>query len=184
MVAMSDVMTGEESQVEKDRSRFAIFRDRDAPSLDETGMMQAKLSEEAKTGSTQLVESGVLDGSVVRQLFRHAGEDGFSLVHVWFKPNYHLPRHSHDADCLYYVLSGEVIMGSQVLAAGDGFYVPLDQSYGYRAGPEGVEVLEFRHSTSFDIRIDEKPEVFGRILQTVKDNRTKWAADTVPPSRR
>jgi quercetin dioxygenase-like cupin family protein len=184
MVAMADVMSHDRTQSEKDRSRFAIFRDADAPSLDETGMMQAKLSEEAVSGSTGLVEAGVLDGSVVRQLFRHSGEGGFSLVYAWFKPNYHLPRHSHDADCLYYVLSGEVTMGSQVMKAGDGFYVPLDQSYGYRAGPDGVEILEFRHSTSFDIKIDEKPEVFARILETVKENRAQWAAETVPPSRR
>lgn len=181
---MDEVLTDEKPLAEKDRSRFAIFRDLDAPSLDETGMMQAHLTQEAIVGSTQLVEEGVLTGSVVRQLFRHAGEDGFSLVHVWFKPNYHLPRHSHDADCLYYVLSGEVIMGSQVLRAGDGFYIPLDQSYGYRAGPEGVEVLEFRHSTSFDIKIDEKPEVFARIVETVQENRDAWAKETVPPSRR
>lgn len=181
---MDDVMTDENALAQKDRSKFAIFRDHDAPSLDETGMMHAKLTPEAVAGSTQLVEAGVLAGSVVRQLFRHTGEDGFSLVHVWFKPHYHLPRHSHDADCLYYVLSGKVIMGSQVLGPGDGFYVPLDQSYGYRAGAEGVEVLEFRHSTSFDIKIDEKPEVFARILETVEKNRDQWANERVPPSRR
>jgi quercetin dioxygenase-like cupin family protein len=181
---MDDVMTDDKALAERDRSKFAIFRDLDAPSLDETGMMETKLSPEAVAGSTQLVEAGVLAGSVVRQLFRHSGEDGFSLVHVWFKPHYHLPRHSHDADCLYYVLSGEVIMGSQVLGAGDGFYIPLDQTYGYRAGPEGVEVLEFRHSTSFDIKIDEKPDVFARILETVKENRGQWTNETVPPSRR
>jgi quercetin dioxygenase-like cupin family protein len=181
---MDDVMMDDKALAEKDRSKFAIFRDLDAPSLDETGMMETKLSSEAVAGSTKLVEAGVLAGSVVRQLFRHSGEDGFSLVHVWFKPHYHLPRHSHDADCLYYVLSGEVIMGGQVLRAGDGFYIPLDQTYGYRAGPEGVEVLEFRHSTSFDIKIDEKPEVFARILDTVKENCDQWANETVPPSRR
>ena len=50
-------------------------------------------------------------------------------------------------------------MGSQVLDAGDGFYIPGDHAYGYRAGPEGAEVLEFRHATSFDIKLDEKAEV-------------------------
>ena len=181
---MDEEITDKRSLAEKDRSGFAIFRGLDAPLLDETGMMKAKLSPDAIAGSTQLMEGGVQDGSVVRRLFSHAGEDGFSLVHVWFKANYHLARHSHDADCLYYVLSGEVIMGSQVLRAGDGFYIPLDQSYGYRAGSGGVEVLEFRHATSFDIKIDEKPEVFARILQTVKVNHDQWASETVPPSRR
>jgi hypothetical protein len=56
--------------------------------------------------------------------------------------------------------------------------------YGYRAGPEGAEVLEFRHATEFDIKLDEKPEVFDRIAETVKENRDQWAADSVRPSRR
>jgi hypothetical protein len=181
---MDDVMSTETAPKAKDRSRFAIFHERGAPSLDETGMMEYKSTEGAAAGSQRLVEAGVLDGSVVTQLFRHTGENGFSLVYAWFKPNYHLPRHSHSVDCLYYIVGGEVIMGSQVLGVGDGFYVPGDQAYGYRAGPDGAEVLEFRHATSFDIKLDEKPEVFDRILETVKANRDQWAEDSVPPSRR
>jgi quercetin dioxygenase-like cupin family protein len=183
---MDDVMSAEvEPKAKaKDRSRFAIFYERDAPSLDETGMMEYKSTEAAAEGSQKLVEAGVLSGSVITQLFRHSGDNGFSLVYVWFKPNYHLPRHSHNVDCLYYILGGQVIMGGQVLEVGDGFYIPSDQVYGYRAGPEGAEVLEFRHATSFDIKLDEKAEVFDRILETVKENRDQWAAESVPPSRR
>ena len=181
---MDDVMSTEAAPKAKDRSRFAIFYERDAPALDETGMMEYKSTEEATAGSQKLLDAGVLEGSVITQLFRHSGENGFSLVYVWFKPNYHLPRHSHNVDCLYYVLGGQVLMGSQVLGAGDGFYIPGDQVYGYRAGPEGAEVLEFRHATSFDIKLDEKPEVFDRILETVKANRDQWAVDSLPPSRR
>jgi hypothetical protein len=181
---MDDVMITEVVPKAKDRSRFAIFFEQGAPSLDETGMMEYKATKEAGAGSQKLLDAGVLDGSVITQLFRHAGEDGFSLVHVWFKANYHLPRHSHNVDCLYYIVGGQVIMGSQVLGVGDGFYIPGDQVYGYRAGPDGAEVLEFRHATSFDIKVDEKPEVFDRIAETVKENRAQWAAESVPPSRR
>ena len=181
---MDDVMSTDTAPKAKDRSRFAIFYERDAPPLEETGMMEYKSTEEATVGSQRLLDAGVMEGSVITQLFRHSGENGFSLVYVWFKPNYHLPRHSHDVDCLYYVLGGQVIMGSQVLEVGDGFYIPGDHAYGYRAGPEGAEVLEFRHATSFDIKLDEKPEVFDRILDTVKVNHDRWAADSLPPSRR
>jgi mannose-6-phosphate isomerase-like protein (cupin superfamily) len=167
-----------------DRSRFSIYRDEGAPSLDESGMMQYVSSPETDVAAGGLVEAGILDGGVVKTLFRHDEDDGFSLVYAWFKPHYHLPRHSHNVDCLYYVVSGQVIMGSQVVGPGDGFYVPADQAYGYRAGPEGVEVLEFRHSTSFDIKVSEKPAVFEQILQTVKAHHGEWLADQVPPIRR
>jgi hypothetical protein len=70
------------------------------------------------------------------------------------------------------------------LGVGDGFYIPGDQVYGYRAGPEGAEVLEFRHATSFDIKLDEKPAVFDRIAETVEENRDQWVRDLTPPSRR
>jgi len=181
---MDDVMSAEVAPKAKDRSRFGIFYERDAPSLDETGMMEYKSTEDAAAGSHKLLDAGVMSGSVITQLFRHSGEDGFSLVHVWFKANYHLPRHSHNVDCLYYVVGGQVLMGNHVLGVGDGFYIPCDQAYGYRAGPEGAEVLEFRHATSFDIKLDEKPTVFDRIAETVKENRDQWVRDVTPPSRR
>ncbi len=38
----------------------------------------------------------------------------------------------------------------------DGFFVPADQPYGYRAGAEGVVLLEFRQSTAFDTKFHEK----------------------------
>jgi quercetin dioxygenase-like cupin family protein len=180
MVATTEHPTGRVG----DRSKFSIFRWKERRALHETGMMAYVAEPEMDAGSTRLVEAGVMDGSEVTQLFRHGGDGGFSLVHVWFKPNYHLPRHSHDTDCLYYVLSGQVLMGSQVMEAGDGFYVPSGQSYGYRAGPAGVEVLEFRHSTAFDIRLTERPDVFDQILDAVVANRARWVGDEVPPSQR
>jgi quercetin dioxygenase-like cupin family protein len=181
---MDDLMSTDVGPIAKDRSRFAVFYERDAPSLDETGMMEYKSTEESVADSQKLLDAGVMSGSVITQLFRHSGENGFSLVSVWFKPNYHLPRHSHNVDCLYYIVGGQVLMGSRVLGVGDGFYIPGDQVYGYRAGPEGAEVLEFRHATDFDIKLDEKPEVFDRIAETVKENRDQWATDSVRPSRR
>jgi quercetin dioxygenase-like cupin family protein len=167
-----------------DRSRFSIFRWAEGRSLAETGMMAYVADPAMDAGSARLVDAGVLDGSAVTQLFRHGGAGGFSLVHVWFKPHYHLPRHAHDADCLYYVLSGQVLMGSQVMEAGDGFYVPAGQVYGYRAGPQGVEVLEFRHSTDFDIRLTEHSDTFEQILGAVREHHSEWVDERVPPSRR
>ena len=35
----------------------------------------------------------------------------------------------------------------------------MDQPYTYRAGPEGVKLLEFRHQAAFDMKIYEKDMV-------------------------
>src|SRR5215831_8504490 len=51
-------------------------------------------------------------------LFREPGDEGMSLAYIWFKSGYILPRHAHDTDCLYYVLAGELQMGSRVLKKG------------------------------------------------------------------
>jgi hypothetical protein len=73
-----------------------------------------------------------------------------SLTVVEFGPGYLLPLHSHGVDCLYYVERGSLRMGNETLGPGDGFFVPKDQPYAYRAGPEGVKVLEFRVGGRFD----------------------------------
>ena len=88
--------------------------------------------------------------------FRQQGPDGFSLVSLDFPPGAMLPRHSHSADCLYYIVEGGVTMGTRTLGPGDGFFVPAEQSYAYRAGHEGVKLLEFRHQTAFDTKFYEK----------------------------
>ena len=88
--------------------------------------------------------------------FRQDGPDGFSLVSLDFPPGAMLPRHSHSADCLYYIVSGGIVIGRRELGPGDGFFVPAEQPYGYRAGAEGLKLLEFRHSAAFDTKFHEK----------------------------
>src|SRR5207248_6087020 len=109
--------------------------------------------------------------------FKGDGPNGFSLVYARFGAGYRLPRHSHSADCLYYVLSGEAIMGSRVLKAGDGVFVKADAPYAYQAGPEGVEVLEFRAATSFDIQVfDQTVERWKPIIEAAVANHDQWVA--------
>src|SRR5262249_45229063 len=71
----------------------------------------------------------------------------------------------------------EAHMGSRVLRPGDGFFVAAEAPYTYTAGPQGVEVLEFRHATSFDIKIRDKTlEQWKPIIEAVKANGERWAA--------
>ncbi len=126
--------------------------------------------------------AGFGTGGVVKVLAREPG--GFSLVHVWFKANYPLPRHSHDADCMYYVISGAAIMGRQTLRAGDAFFVPADAPYQYTAGPEGVEVLEVRLGVDqFDMQIpDASAQRWQAMLDTTVANRDRWGEVTESPT--
>jgi len=138
--------------------KLVIFRAEAAPSLDETGMMAAPVFSDPRGGEA-LAEGRFLERSQAAARltvpFRQRGPGGFSLVTVEFGPGYLLPRHSHSSDCLYYVVEGELQMGSRVLGPGDGFFLPAEQPYAYRAGADGVKLLEFRHETAFDIVIQE-----------------------------
>ena len=116
-------------------------------------------------------------GRRVKVLFRPEDEFGPSLVCGWFAPNFPLPRHSHSADCLYYVVSGQAILGSRVVEAGSGFYVPKNAPYSYRAGPEGVEILEFRNEQSFDMKIADRSVASWRSMVAIaEDNSELWRA--------
>jgi quercetin dioxygenase-like cupin family protein len=153
-----------------------FFRAEDGVDLDDTGMM-TRGNEVDPEIFTTFDTRPLMDGSRVTVLFKGEGADGFSLVHAWFGPGYRLPRHSHSADCLYYVVKGELRMGTRVLRAGDGFFVAAEAPYTYTAGPDGVEVLEFRAATTFDIKVrDQTIEAWRPIMAAAAANHEKWVA--------
>lgn len=151
----------------------------EAPRLEEAEVMSFPEVDEDALG--KLMEWGVSGGHLVKVLFRQNGDEGMSLIWSWFGPGYILPRHSHSADCLYYVVAGEAHMGKRVIRAGGGFFVPEDAPYAYTAGPEGVQVLEFRGVGTFDMKITESDERWDRIVETVRERSDSWkqAAPTV-----
>ncbi|NGY04036.1 cupin domain-containing protein [Solimonas terrae] len=123
-------------------------------------------------------------GSRTVLLFREPGDSGMSLTYVWFKSGYILPRHSHDTDCLYYVMAGELQMGAQILRKGDGMFIPAEAGYTYQAGPEGVEVLEFRNATRFSFLFKNNGEThWQRIAEVFRRRGDAWQ-DEPPPSER
>jgi hypothetical protein len=126
----------------------------------------------------EMTEWAMSDGHVVKTLFGDTTSDGMSLVWSWFGPDFALPRHSHSADCLYYITKGEIRMGNQTMRAGEGFFVPSDSRYAYTAGSEGVEVLEFRSVSTFDMRISETLPRWAKIVEGVKANQDRWKAQS------
>jgi hypothetical protein len=168
------------SAPQDDKLRFAVFRFADSsPEKGLSDEMESKpVPPEVAVRAQAVIEAGVLEGSETRMLF--AG-GGFSLAYAWFKSGFPLPRHSHDSDCLYYVVSGSLLMGDQELKAGDGFFVGGDVPYAYIPGPEGVEVLEFRAAQRFDIKMLAGVGAFwDKALETVKAKRETWPAEPRP----
>ena len=84
-------------------------------------------------------------GHMTKVLFRQGGDDGMSLVWSWF-----------------------------AVGAGGGFFVPADAPYAYTAGPEGIQILEFRGVSSFDMQITERLPRWDKILETVHDKQESW----------
>jgi quercetin dioxygenase-like cupin family protein len=138
---------------------MVIFTGAAAPSLEESGMMDEPTFTRPGANAAPFPPEFAQQAMAASRLtvpFRQEGPGGFSLVTVEFGPGFLLPRHSHSSDCLYYIVEGEIVMGARTLGAGDGFFLPADQPYAYRAGPQGVKLLEFRHQAAFDMKIHEK----------------------------
>ena len=161
------------------KGRFEIFRGQDAPLLGDTGAMPLPpIAAESLPDFDRAVEAGLGFGERVRLVY---SRPGFSITHVWFKKNFPLPLHSHDADCLYYITAGSLRIGDKTLEKGDGFFLPKDMPYTYRAGPKGVELLEFRHAEKFDFRFhSDTPEFWKKAADICAANQEDWKAAPPP----
>jgi len=144
----------------------------EAPGLHETDMMSMPTMD--PPAPDQMMEWALSGGHLVKVLFRQPDDDGMSLVWSWFGPGHVLPRHSHDADCLYYVVAGEARLGNRRVPAGGGFFVPAGAPYAYTAGPEGIQILEFRNVSSFDMQITESLGRWDKIVEVARANKASW----------
>ena len=165
--------------------RMKVFRASEATDIQEH-MPVIGVDDSVQTGLRMLAEATgeypPASGTRAIVLFCEPGDQGLSLSYVWFKSGYVLPRHSHDADCLYYVLGGELHMGTQTIRRGDGIFIPANAAYTYEAGPNGVEVLEFRNATRFHFRFQGNDDAhWSRIANVLKANCPKWENEP-PPS--
>jgi mannose-6-phosphate isomerase-like protein (cupin superfamily) len=158
---------------------FQIFRAADAPKLMDAACMTVEpFSQVQRAGMNKLVAAGFMDGEEIQVLCNFPG---FSLTHVWFKKEYPLPLHSHDSDCLYYIISGSIRIGTEALGPRDSFFVPADVPYTYVPGPEGAEVLEIRNQTSFNFVNLAKGEAFWeKAAATAERNREDWKTAVRP----
>jgi len=162
--------------------KMQIFRAADAPGLIEAQCMTIQASTPTQqAGMAKMIEAGFLEGDQVKVL---VSLPGFSLTYAWFKKDYPLPLHSHNVDCLYYIIAGSLQLGVETLGPQDSFFLPAGAAYAYRPGPDGVELLEFRHETHFDFNNLAKNEAFfARAVEAISANRAAWRT-AKPPSAR
>lgn len=160
---------------------FTIFRAKDAPELMASGSMSiAPISDEHRAGVMKAVAAGYAEGDEVHVL---VNLPGFALTHAWLKKDYPLALHSHDSDCLYYIVAGTLRIGTEELGPRDSFFVPAGVPYTYRPGSNGVEVLEFRHTTQFNfVNLSKNSKFWDRATETVAANIENWKMAT-PPSQ-
>ena len=161
---------------------FALFRARDAIPYAEAGVMThaEPAGSTAPAEFSRLVDAGIRDGGRVSLLF---SRPGLSLSHVWFKTGYPLPRHSHDVDCAYFIISGSLRIGSEELGPGDGFFVGTDVPYTYVPGEGGVELLEIRNANAFDIKLlANNTAWWDKAAERLRKVRPLWIEETAPPS--
>jgi hypothetical protein len=157
----------------KTKEGFTIYRAAEAPALIESGCITpTPMSGIPLEGLTSVLKAGYSDGEEIKVL---CNIPGFSLVYSWFKPGFPLPLHSHNADCLYYIVSGSLRLGTEDLGPRDTFFVPCDVPYTYKVGPEGLEILEFRHETHFNfVNLAKGQPFWDRAVKAVEENREDW----------
>ncbi len=155
-------------------SDLQIFVDVDAPSMLATMLGPTEYPPDMEACFR---EANLGRGVEARVLFCGEGNEGFSLAAVEVAPNYVIIRHSHSADCLYYVSHGEITLGNRTLGKGDGFFVAADQPYTYQAGPEGAEVLEMRVATTVTTRVAEtNPDRIAALGTQAHEQGEAWRA--------
>lgn len=162
--------------------RFEIFRGAEAPTLEKSGCM----TYEGEVPNLAAMQPKFAEAVQARGEYGDVPyrRPNMSLTRAWFKSGFPLPLHTHDSDCLYYIVAGSIRMGTTTLVAGDGFFVGSEVPYAYTAGPEGVEILEFRNTDSFNIRVRDKPlDAWEKTVEQMRDASVHWA-DEQPPLRR
>jgi len=165
------------------RKRMTVFRAADEGNALIDHMPLEGIDEGVLAAFAKIAAAGVdiNQGTVTKCLFQEP-VSGLSLCYGWFKSNYLLPRHSHNADCVYYVLRGELQAGATSLRAGDGIFVPADDAYAFQAGPEGAEFLEFRNATQFHFLFKGNDEAHWDRIKDVHVSQQHVWPDEKPPT--
>jgi hypothetical protein len=160
-------------------TKFQIFRGATAPTLEQTDVLHAEgITPDIREGLRGLRDAGIAEGSFAKILIN---VPGFSLAYAWHKSDYPLPLHSHDSDCCYLIIAGELRIGNEALGKGDGMFVPGGTPYTFQTGPEGVEFIEYRHANAWNIVFKYRnPESWEKAASTARERHDMWVSEQQP----
>jgi len=85
-------------------------------------------------------------------------ESSPQLMEVNYAPNAVVAPHSHDSAEIVYVVEGELHWGDRVLGPGASLFIGEGAVYGYKAGPQGLRIVNFRPRADFSFH----PKLGGR----------------------
>jgi quercetin dioxygenase-like cupin family protein len=66
------------------------------------------------------------------------------LMEMRYEPNAEIQVHAHDEFEIVYVLAGEMHLGGRTLGPGSTLAITGGTFYGFKAGPDGLQFLNFR----------------------------------------
>jgi len=156
--------------------QLVVYRQKDARRHKATPA--SGLSDISREGLAALAREGFGAGAETLILLE---EPGFCLTYAWFKSGFPLYRHSHAPDCTYHVIGGSIRFGTEELCRGDGVFIPGGTPYTFQVGPQGAEILEFRHEPiRGTIVMANNPVFWERAIATVRANRDAWRTEQRP----
>lgn len=71
-------------------------------------------------------------------------EKSLQLLELDYLPNAAIDIHAHREDEIIYVVAGEMHIGNRMLGPGATVFIAGHTLYGFKAGPEGLRMLNFR----------------------------------------
>lgn len=160
--------------------------------FDYSGLVDDEHPEAEVRAAVKELSRASMPGISSHMLFEQPGENGMSVAWLWLAPEFELFRHSHPqlGDCLYLVIAGQMHLGSRVLGPGEGFFTPAAMPYRYRAGAEGVQVLEIRAGVDTPLGSpgtfmlhEPSLESIRKLTESLAQHHAEWAKGTALPSR-
>jgi quercetin dioxygenase-like cupin family protein len=99
------------------------------------------------TRNASVLTQGELDSHI--RFAEPGDETSPQLMEVNYVPDAVVDPHFHDSAEIIYVVEGELHFGDRVLGPGASLYVGEQAVYGYRAGPRGLKIVNFRPRADF-----------------------------------
>jgi len=102
---------------------------------------QSREGDEGDYDREKLRESELTTQFRVREMGSDASPQ---LIELLYQPHAEIQLHAHDEDEIIFVLRGEMRVGQRTFPPGTSIFVAGGTFYSFRAGAEGLQILNFR----------------------------------------